>query len=210
MADHKSKADFNAMSVVELKKYLQERRISASGYLKTSLVEITSAITSSARGSKFRKGDTTVLDELIIHSMLIPNPFFLKAVNNFNASQPFGFYDILIIWFALLNSSLALRSDLKGLWLLLVPLSNLPVWRSSVRRVLAKANFLASLFVCFSFARCLPFTIESRHLGMVYIFIPKTKQWYKRMTELTYPFFTSNRRYGIRIHFCWTIFTDKM
>ena len=94
MADHKSKADFNAMSVVELKKYLQERRISASGYLKTSLVEITSAITSSARGSKFRKGDTTVLDELIIHSMLIPNPFFLKAVNNFNASQPFGFYDI--------------------------------------------------------------------------------------------------------------------
>ena len=210
MADHKSKADFNAMSVVELKKYLQERRISASGYLKTSLVEITSAITSSARGSKFRKGDTTVLDELIIHSMLIPNPFFLKAVNNFNASQPFGFYDILIIWFALMNSSLALRSDLKGLWLLLVPLSNLPVWRSSVRRVLAKANFLASLFVCFSFARCLPFTIESRHLGMVYIFIPKTKQWYKRMTELTYPFFTSNRRYGIRIHFCWTIFTDKM
>ena len=210
MADHKSKADFNAMSVVELKKYLQERRISASGYLKTSLVEITSAITSSARGSKFRKGDTTVLDELIIHSMLIPNPFFLKAVNNFNASQPFGFYDILIIWFALLNSSLALRSDLKGLWLLLVPLSNLPVWRSSVRRVLAKANFLASLFVCFSFARCLPFTIESRHLGMVYIFMPKTKQWYKRMTELTYPFFTSNRRYGIRIHFCWTIFTDKM
>ena len=94
MADHNSKADFNAMSVVELKKYLQERRISASGYLKTSLVEITSAITSSARGSKFRKGDTTVLDELIIHSILIPNPFFLKAVNNFNASQPFGFYDI--------------------------------------------------------------------------------------------------------------------
>ena len=37
MADHKSKADFNAMSVVELKKYLQERRISASGYLKNLL-----------------------------------------------------------------------------------------------------------------------------------------------------------------------------
>ena len=44
MADHKSKADFNAMSVAELKKYLQERGISASGYLKTSLVEITSAV----------------------------------------------------------------------------------------------------------------------------------------------------------------------
>ena len=49
---------------------------------------------SSARGSKFRKGDTTALDELIIHSILIPNPFFLKTVSNFNASQPFGLYKI--------------------------------------------------------------------------------------------------------------------
>ena len=32
------------MSVTELKKYLQERGISASGYFKTSLVEITSAV----------------------------------------------------------------------------------------------------------------------------------------------------------------------
>ena len=44
MADHRSKADFNVMSVVELKKYLQEQGISASEYLKTSLVEITSAV----------------------------------------------------------------------------------------------------------------------------------------------------------------------
>ena len=44
MADHKSKADFNAMSEAELKKYLQGRGISASGYLKTSFVEITSAV----------------------------------------------------------------------------------------------------------------------------------------------------------------------
>ena len=44
MADHKSIADFNAMSVAELKKYLQERGILASGYLKTSSVEITSAV----------------------------------------------------------------------------------------------------------------------------------------------------------------------
>ena len=43
MADDKSKADFNAMRA-ELKKYLQERGISASGYLKTSLVEITSSV----------------------------------------------------------------------------------------------------------------------------------------------------------------------
>ena len=32
------------MSVAELKKYLQKRGTSASGYLKTSLVEITSAV----------------------------------------------------------------------------------------------------------------------------------------------------------------------
>ena len=44
MADHKSKVDFNAMSVAELKKYLQERGISASGYLKTSLVAIASVV----------------------------------------------------------------------------------------------------------------------------------------------------------------------
>ena len=64
--------------------------------MKTLLVEITSAVekNGSASGSKFRKGDTTALDELIIHGMLIPNPFFLKTVNNFNASQPFGLYDI--------------------------------------------------------------------------------------------------------------------
>ena len=44
MADHKNKADFNVMNVAELKKYLQELGISASGYLKTSLEEITSAV----------------------------------------------------------------------------------------------------------------------------------------------------------------------
>ena len=36
---------------------------------------------------------------LIIHDMLIPNPFSLKTVNNFNSSPPFGpfgLYDITI------------------------------------------------------------------------------------------------------------------
>ena len=49
----------------------------------------------SARGSKFQKGDATPFDELIIHNMLIPNPFFLKTVNNLNASLLFGLYDII-------------------------------------------------------------------------------------------------------------------
>ena len=45
------------MSVTELKKYLQERGISASGYFKTSLVEITSAVEKivSASGPNFEK-----------------------------------------------------------------------------------------------------------------------------------------------------------
>ena len=98
MADHKSKADFNAMSVAELKKYLQERGISASGYLKTSLVAIASVVEKMVLSvdPNFEKDDATTLDELIIHDMLIPNPFSLKTVNDFNASPPFGLYDILI------------------------------------------------------------------------------------------------------------------
>ena len=89
MADHKSKADFNAMSVAELKKYLQERGISASRYLKTSLVAIASVVEKMVLPVLL-----LLLDELIIHDMLIPNPFSLKTVNDFNASPPFGLYDI--------------------------------------------------------------------------------------------------------------------
>ena len=40
MSKQKNKSDFIAMNVVELKKYSQERGVSVSGYLKTSLVEI--------------------------------------------------------------------------------------------------------------------------------------------------------------------------
>ena len=42
----------------------------------------------------FEKDQTTDADKLIIHDMLIPNPFSLKNVNNFNLSPPFGLYDI--------------------------------------------------------------------------------------------------------------------
>ena len=38
MAGYKSKADFNTMSVAELKRYLHEQGILASAYLKTSVV----------------------------------------------------------------------------------------------------------------------------------------------------------------------------
>ena len=44
MAEKKYKCVFNAMNVAKLKIYLQERGVSVSGYLKTSLVEIASAV----------------------------------------------------------------------------------------------------------------------------------------------------------------------
>ena len=96
MADHKSKADFNVMSVVELKKYLQEQGNFSERILENLVGgnHLRSRKNGSASGSKFRKGDTTALDEFIIHCMLIPNPFFLKTVSNFNASLPFELYDI--------------------------------------------------------------------------------------------------------------------
>ena len=96
MAEKKNKSDFNAMNVAELKKYLQERGVSVSGYLKTSLVEIASAVERMvlAVDPNFEKDQTNDADKLIIHDMLIPNPFSLKTVNNFNSSPPFGLYDI--------------------------------------------------------------------------------------------------------------------
>ena len=90
MAGHKSKAGFNAMSVAELKKISTRTGNFSEFHLR-------SRENGSASGSKFRKGDTTASDELIIHGMLIPNPFFLKTVNNFNASQPFDSTTFLII-----------------------------------------------------------------------------------------------------------------
>ena len=88
--------DFHTMNVVELKKYLQERGVSVSGYLKSSLIEIASAVEAMMLpvDPNFEKDKTNDADNLIIHDMLIPNPFSLKTVNNFNSSPPLGLYDI--------------------------------------------------------------------------------------------------------------------
>jgi len=87
MAEKKNKSDFNAMNVAELKKYLQERGVSVSGYLKTSLVENASAVERMVLpvDPNFEKDQTTDADKLIIRDMLIPNPFSPKTVNNFNS-----------------------------------------------------------------------------------------------------------------------------
>ena len=79
------------MNVAELKKYLQERGVSVSGYLKTSLVEIAAERMVLAVDPNFTKDQTNDAYKLTIHDMLIPNPFSLKTLNNFNSSQPFGF-----------------------------------------------------------------------------------------------------------------------
>ena len=54
-----------------LKKYLQERGVSISGYLKSSLVEITSAVERMvlAVDPNFEKDQTNDADKLIIHDM---------------------------------------------------------------------------------------------------------------------------------------------
>ena len=96
MAENKNKSDFNTMIVAELKKYLQERGVSVSRYLKISHVKIAAAAERMvlAVDPNFEKDQTNDADKLIIHDILIPNPFYLKTVNNFNSSPPFGLYNI--------------------------------------------------------------------------------------------------------------------
>ena len=82
-----------------LKKYLQDRGVSVSGYSKPSLVEIPSAVERMVLmvDPKFEKDHKNDTGTLIIHDMAIPDPFSLKIVNNFNPSLPFRLLDILTI-----------------------------------------------------------------------------------------------------------------
>ena len=95
MFNQKNESDFNTMNVAQLKKYLQERGDSVSGYLNTLLVEFSSAVErlDFPVDLDFLKDHTTAADNLIIHDMLISNLFSLKTANNFNSSPPFGSYD---------------------------------------------------------------------------------------------------------------------
>ena len=92
----KNSSDFKAMNVPELKKYLQDRGISVSGYLKPSLVEIASAVKRMVLpvDPNFDKDKTNDGGTLIIHDMVIPDPFSLKTMNNFNSSPPFRLFNI--------------------------------------------------------------------------------------------------------------------
>ena len=92
MADHKIRDDFNALRVVKAEKYMQKRGLSESGYLKTSFVEIASAVEKMVLlvCPNFEKDDATTSDKSIIHDVLILNLLLLKTVNNFDASRLFG------------------------------------------------------------------------------------------------------------------------
>ena len=65
--------DFKAMNVAELKKYLQDRGVSESGYLKPSLVQIASAVERMVLpiDPNFEKDQTNDVGTLIIHDMVI-------------------------------------------------------------------------------------------------------------------------------------------
>ncbi|XP_068707905.1 uncharacterized protein [Montipora foliosa] len=95
MSKQVTKRDFHTMNVAELKKYLQERGVSVSGYL-ISLIEIAAAVEGMMPpvNPNFEKDKTNDADNLLIHDMLISNPFSMKTVNNFNSSLPFVLYDI--------------------------------------------------------------------------------------------------------------------
>ena len=75
---------------------MQERRVSESGHLKTSLMAIASAVKRMVLlvDPNFEKDETNDAENLRIHDRLIPNPFSLKTVNNFNSPPPFGLFDL--------------------------------------------------------------------------------------------------------------------
>ena len=81
MSKRKNKSDFNATNVAGMS-------VLVSGYLKTSLVEISSVVERMVLpvDPNFEKDQ--------VNDRLIPHPFSPKTVNNFNSSQPFGLYDI--------------------------------------------------------------------------------------------------------------------
>ena len=87
--------DFKNMTVSQLKKYLQDRGVSVSGYLKTSLVEIASSVEKMNLpiDPNFEKVELTSTG-IMINDMHIPDPFTIKVENNFINSPPFGLYDI--------------------------------------------------------------------------------------------------------------------
>ena len=65
-------------------------------YLKTSLVEIASAVERMVLpvDPNIEKDQVSDAENLIIHDRLILHPFPPKAVKNFNSSPPFGLCDI--------------------------------------------------------------------------------------------------------------------
>ena len=66
------------------------------GYLKPSLLEIASAVEQMVLlvDPNFEKDQTYAAGTLINHNMLIPDPFSLNTMKNFNSSPPFRVFKI--------------------------------------------------------------------------------------------------------------------
>ena len=93
MAEKKNKSDFNAMNVAELKKNICRNvafQLADIWKLRSWKSLPQSKEWFLPVDPNFEKDQTTDTDKLTIHDMLIPNPFSLKTVNNFN----FGLCDI--------------------------------------------------------------------------------------------------------------------
>ena len=85
MSVQKNNSDFKAMNVAERKKYLQDRSVLVSGYLKPSLVEIASAVERMGLpvDPNFEKDKTNDAVTLTIHDMVIPDPSYFCCRQQF-------------------------------------------------------------------------------------------------------------------------------
>jgi len=91
MSKQKNKGDFNAMNMDELcrnvgfSKRIFENFASGNRLCSRKVLPV---------DPNFEKDQVNDAENLIIHDRLIPNPFSLKTVNNFNLSPPFGLFDL--------------------------------------------------------------------------------------------------------------------
>ena len=98
MPKHSVSEKFASMTVAGLKKYLQERGVTVHGYLKPALIAIATAVDKMMLpidpNFECDNAEEKLKNKLIIHDVVVPDPFTLPTQNNFIDSPPFGLYDI--------------------------------------------------------------------------------------------------------------------
>ena len=81
------------MSVKELKDFLQDHEVTASGYLKSALIQIASSV-QKLYLPKQKHPDKDESSPVVINDVTIQDPYTLEVKNDFSNSPPFGLYDI--------------------------------------------------------------------------------------------------------------------